>query len=64
MKFRRTAALLALAMLLSTPAWGQTLEVGSKAPSIEVSNWIKGVPVDIDTVGGSQVTVVEFWATW
>lgn len=38
------------------------LWVGSDAPAISVSEWIRGTPVEGFKPG--QVYVVEFWATW
>jgi thiol-disulfide isomerase/thioredoxin len=39
-----------------------TLKVGSAAPSIQISDWVKGSPVKGFEKG--KVYVVEFWATW
>ncbi len=39
-----------------------TLKVGSVAPAISVSNWVKGSEVKSFEAG--KVYVVEFWATW
>ncbi len=49
---------------LIAPATGQSLDIGSPAPKLSVSNWIKGLPVDLASVRGRQISVVEFWATW
>lgn len=38
------------------------LDVGSKAPALELSDWVKGDKVEKFKDG--QVYVVEFWATW
>jgi thiol-disulfide isomerase/thioredoxin len=38
------------------------LKVGSKAPAIQVSRWVKGNGPSSFEVG--RVYVVEFWATW
>jgi thiol-disulfide isomerase/thioredoxin len=43
-------------------AAAQDLTVGSAAPPITVSRWIKGEPVDRLEPG--KTYVVEFWATW
>ncbi len=37
------------------------LTVGSAAPPIKVSKWIKGKP---NKLGHGNINVVEFWATW
>jgi thiol-disulfide isomerase/thioredoxin len=39
-----------------------TLHVGDPAPALQVSEWIKGTPVNGFEKG--HVYVVEFWATW
>jgi thiol-disulfide isomerase/thioredoxin len=39
-----------------------TLEVGSKAPAINVANWVKGS--EVKSFAAGKVYVVEFWATW
>jgi thiol-disulfide isomerase/thioredoxin len=39
-----------------------TLNIGDPAPSIKVSRWLKGEPVNVFNKG--TVYVVEFWATW
>ncbi|HEY3780246.1 MAG TPA: TlpA disulfide reductase family protein [Fimbriimonadaceae bacterium] len=41
---------------------GQSLTVGSPAPALKVSRWIKGTPVANFEKG--KTYVVEFWATW
>ncbi len=37
------------------------LQVGSKAPQLQIQSWLKGEPTRIKK---GQVTVVDFWATW
>ena len=39
-------------------------ELGSAAAPLQISEWVKGKPVDLATVKGKQLVVVEFWATW
>jgi thiol-disulfide isomerase/thioredoxin len=51
-------AVLALARAVSAA------ELGEPAAPLEISEWIKGEPVDLATVKGKKVVVVEFWATW
>ncbi|MEE9297128.1 MAG: TlpA disulfide reductase family protein [Phycisphaerae bacterium] len=46
------------------PAAAQTLEIGSSAPTLSVSDWIKGQPIDLAAAKGKHIIVVEFWATW
>lgn len=40
----------------------QTLNIGDKAPAINVETWVKGEPITGYESG--RVYVVEFWATW
>ncbi len=58
------ASFLALASLCLLPTLHQAgqLEVGSPAPPISVSAWVKGEPVNAYQPGHTYV--VEFWATW
>jgi thiol-disulfide isomerase/thioredoxin len=51
---------LAFAVVSSTAAG----EIGAVAAPLKISEWVKGKPVDLATVKGKQVVVVEFWATW
>ena len=39
-------------------------ELGMPAPSLSIDQWIKGNPIDLKQGKGSNVYVVEFWATW
>lgn len=50
------------ALVLAAPAGA--LELGDQAPPLAIKEWIKGKPVDLETVRGSKVVVLEFWATW
>lgn len=50
----------ALSSLIAFPALA--LNVGDKAPSLEMNGWLNGAA--IDPPGNGKVTVVEFWATW
>lgn len=53
-------------LLLGSVAAAQTptLNIGDPAPALQVSEWVKGQPVDLAAQKGKGVTVVEFWATW
>lgn len=55
-------ASLALGALFMLSAAGAALSVGSKAPALGITDWIKGEPVKEFQPG--TVYVVEFWATW
>lgn len=54
--------ILGLVLSLAGPACGQGS--GSPAPALEVSEWVKGEPVNLAEGKGENVYVVEFWATW
>ena len=56
-----TGLILVAAMGCGMPASG-AVEVGAKAPKIDVAKWIGGDAVDI--TDGKAVYVVEFWAEW
>lgn len=62
MKSFRATLVLGLAMSLMTNAIAKQLTIGSSAPKLDVSAWVKGTPVK--TFKRGQVYVVEFWATW
>lgn len=55
-------ASISLAALFMAAATAATLSVGSKAPPLRITEWIKGEPVKSFEPG--KVYVVEFWATW
>ena len=40
----------------------KTLEVGDRAPSLNVTDWVKGQPITGFEKG--RIYIVEFWATW
>jgi thiol-disulfide isomerase/thioredoxin len=55
-------ALLALSSVACFAQMQPALKVGSNAPAIKVSRWIKGIgPAALEP---GKVYVVEFWATW
>ncbi|GEM_PF-786311 len=39
-------------------------KIGDVAPALAITQWIKGAAVDLAGGKGSNVYVVEFWATW
>lgn len=56
-----------LIVLSITAAWGWaqesvTLHIGDDAPGVQYSKWLRGAPVA--SFDGSQLYVLEFWATW
>jgi thiol-disulfide isomerase/thioredoxin len=51
-----------LAELFPAEAATSALTVGSKAPELKISQWVRGTPVSGFEKG--RVYVVEFWATW
>lgn len=40
------------------------LKIGSKAPALSFSDWIKGSEVNIAKSAGQHSYLIEFWATW
>ena len=40
------------------------LTIGAAAPPLVVKTWVKGSPMDLDKARGTNICVVEFWATW
>jgi len=48
--------------LVTTPL--RAAELGMDAPPLNIAKWVKGGPVTLTSGKGSQVYVVEFWATW
>jgi thiol-disulfide isomerase/thioredoxin len=40
------------------------LEIGDKAPALEIKTWVQGEPIALADGAGKKVFVVEFWATW
>ncbi len=60
MKLTRFLAISSLLVLASLSA-AQSLNIGDKAPKLNVTDWVKGTK---QTFGNGKLTVVEFWATW
>lgn len=62
---RLLAKILGITLLVAGAACAHcdaTLKIGSHAPAIKVSKWLKGPPVPSFKKG--HIYVVEFWATW
>jgi hypothetical protein len=58
--------LLGLASVLVLSAVGSTawaLDVGDKAPALDVKTWVQGDPVVLADGAGKKVYVIEFWQT-
>lgn len=54
-------------LVLSIALWGCATQhpgENSAAPSLQISHWIKGEPVNLAALRGQKAVVVEFWATW
>jgi thiol-disulfide isomerase/thioredoxin len=46
-------------------AWpAVSAELGDPAAPLQISEWIKGKPVDLAAGKGEKIFVIEFWATW
>ena len=52
----------ALTILPARACFGQ--ELGREAPALQVTNWMRGEPVDLKLSGSNTVHVVVFWETW
>lgn len=67
---RYLVATLVIIGCLAAPARAQffgsapTLKLGDPAPPLEIADWLNGDPVDLAKGKGSNVYIVEFWATW
>jgi len=57
-----TASLLLLSPAIASAS--SNAELGSPAPALSIAQWIKGQPVDLKAGRGTNIYVVEFWATW
>ncbi len=61
----RTLTLLAIGLATfgtNSVVFAQDLKVGSKAPELKVSGWVKGK--EVKKFESGKIYVVEFWATW
>ena len=45
----------------ASSAWA--LDVGDKAPALDVKSWVQGDPVVLADGAGKKVFVIEFWET-
>lgn len=57
--------LLVASVVVTTGSLGQdtaTLHIGSQAPELHYSKWLKGTP--ISSYDNNRLYVIEFWATW
>lgn len=52
------------ALMLGSAVSGISAELGEPAAALQISEWVKGAPVDLAALKGKKVAVVEFWATW
>ncbi|HCE45013.1 MAG TPA: hypothetical protein DET40_15845 [Lentisphaeria bacterium] len=54
-----------IVMLLSAmPFTLLALKPGDKAPELDVLKWLNGDPVMLAALEGSNIVVLDFWATW
>lgn len=56
--------LLAGLVVVAAAAQAPAVEVGEKAPEIDVTSWIVGEPVVLEQCAGKKVVVVEFFGAW
>ncbi|MCP4247510.1 MAG: redoxin family protein [bacterium] len=64
MKWMNVAAGAVLGLAVAAPVSAADLGIGDAAPKLEVSQWVKGQPVDLAAAKGKNIVLVEFWATW
>ena len=57
-------ALLAMLVLAIAATSALAIELGDPAPPLQIKDWVKGQPVDLQAGEGKNIYVVEFWATW
>ena len=60
------AWVLALAVLLAGLPAPECLggELGAETPSLQITNWMKGIPVDLKRDSTNKVHVIVFWETY
>lgn len=56
--------LLGLALFGASCSSDSSGQLGMSAPPLQVAQWVKGQPVALSVARGTNVVVVEFWATW
>jgi thiol-disulfide isomerase/thioredoxin len=60
--YSRTGGLVSI-VLCAIAGKLSALDLGDAAPKIQISEWVKGNPVDFERGRGSNVFVVDFWST-
>jgi peroxiredoxin len=60
---RMILLLVAAFFLLGAGVTGVALELGETSPAIKTGQWIHEGPIDLEKARGSNVLVVDFWAT-
>ncbi|MBN2446947.1 MAG: redoxin family protein [Phycisphaerae bacterium] len=53
-----------VAVVTLSASAGDRKDLGDPAPPLQIKEWIKGEPVDLEKAAGQQIIVVEFWGTW
>ena len=64
MKWMNVAAVAVVSLAVAAPASAVELGIGDAAHKLEVSQWVKGQPIDLAAAKGKNIVLVEFWATW
>jgi peroxiredoxin len=54
-------AVLALGTFLMS---SRSADLGMDAPALKIASWIRGGPVELSPGRGTNIYVIEFWATW
>ena len=60
----RLSFVFSLAVALALAPLAPAAELGDAAKPLQISEWVKGKPVNLAATKGKQIVVVEFWATW
>lgn len=54
---------LAAAGFLALPGFASAIEIGQKAPPLDIQEWVKGDAIELGGAEG-KIILLEFWATW
>ncbi len=58
------AILVSIGAPLFLPLDLRAANLGDPAGALDISDWVKGDAVDLESAKGKRVVVIEFWATW
>jgi len=61
---REMLSLVGLSSVFMASGARGALNIGDAAPEVSLSDWIRGEPVSLAKGKGTNVFLIEFWATW